>query len=109
MSVSTKTTHLLVGPNPTTAWKNLQAADMNITTISEDDAFVLIRTTQPTTTTPLSLILEEDEWVGCDSCFQWRKVPSNFRFHHNQNFFCHMIPSMTCAVPEDEWDEKEQA
>jgi hypothetical protein len=74
---------------------------MNVTTFVEDDAFVLIRTTRPTST-PLIIILEEDERVGCDSCVRWRKVPSNFLFHHNQTFFCRMIPSMTCVVPEEE-------
>ena len=104
-NLSIKTTHLLVGPNPTAAWKVLQAEKMGIKIVNEYGAFDLISTSQPTA--PLSSIHEEEEWVGWDSCSKWRKVPSNFRFHRNQNFFCHMIPLMTCDVQEEEWDEKE--
>jgi len=103
--VSGKTTHLLVGPNPTAPWKVLRAQEMKIKIINEYDAFDLISTNQPTA--QVRSIHEEEEWVRCDSCSKWRKVPSNYHFHRNQNFFCHMIPLMTCDVQEEEWDEKE--
>ncbi len=47
MQISAKTTHLLVGPNPTAAWKVLRAQQMNTEIINEYDAFDLIRTSQP--------------------------------------------------------------
>jgi len=52
--------------------------------------------------------LEDEEWVGCDSCSKWRKVPSGFQFDRNKSFFCNMIESLTCDTPEEQWDDKEE-
>ena len=47
------------------------------------------------------------EWVGCDKCEKWRKVPRNFQFDRSKDFFCSMIPKMTCDTKEEPWDEKD--
>ncbi len=48
------------------------------------------------------------EWVSCDKCFNWRKVPTGFTFDRSEGFFCSMIESLTCDTPgadsEDEWE-----
>ena len=52
--------------------------------------------------------LEDEEWVGCDGCSKWRKVPAGFQFDRSKSFFCSMIESLTCDAPEEEWDEEEE-
>lgn len=49
--------------------------------------------------------LEDEEWVGCDGCLKWRKVPIGFQFDRNASFFCNMIEMLTCDMPEEEWDD----
>jgi hypothetical protein len=52
--------------------------------------------------------LEDEEWVGCDGCSKWRKVPTGFTFDRSKSFFCSMIESLTCDTPEEQWDEEEE-
>ena len=52
--------------------------------------------------------LEDEEWVGCDGCSKWRKVPAGFQFDRSKSFFCSMIESLTCDTPEEQWDEEEE-
>mmetsp|Transcript_55365 Transcript_55365/g.81387 ORF Transcript_55365/g.81387 Transcript_55365/m.81387 type:complete len:686 (-) Transcript_55365:79-2136(-) len=50
----------------------------------------------------------EDEWVGCDGCSKWRKVPNGFQFDRNKSFFCSMIEPLSCETPEEHWDDEEE-
>ena len=43
------------------------------------------------------------EWVACDDCEKWRKVPRGFQFDRDKNFFCHMLPKMSCDIKEEPW------
>jgi hypothetical protein len=52
--------------------------------------------------------LEDEEWVGCDGCSKWRKVPTGFQFDRSKSFFCSMIESLTCETPEEQWDDSEE-
>lgn len=52
--------------------------------------------------------LEDEEWVGCDGCSKWRKVPTGFTFDRSKSFFCSMIESLSCDTPEEQWDEEEE-
>lgn len=45
------------------------------------------------------------EWVGCDACEKWRKVPRGFQFDRSKDFFCNMIPKITCETKEEPWEE----
>jgi hypothetical protein len=49
-----------------------------------------------------------EEWVGCDGCSKWRKVPVGFQFDRNKSFFCNMIETLTCETPEEKWDDEEE-
>jgi len=52
--------------------------------------------------------LEDEEWVGCDGCSKWRKVPNGFQFDRNKSFFCSMIEPLSCETPEEHWDDEEE-
>jgi hypothetical protein len=52
--------------------------------------------------------VEEDVWVGCDSCSKWRKVPRGFELDKDKSFFCYMLKDTTCATPEEEWGDDEE-
>lgn len=55
-----------------------------------------------------SVQLQDEEWVGCDGCSKWRKVPMGFQFDRNKSFFCNMIETLTCETPEEQWDDEEE-
>ena len=48
------------------------------------------------------------EWVGCDECQKWRKVPRGFQFDRAKIFFCSMMPKLSCDTKEEPWEEGEQ-
>jgi len=47
------------------------------------------------------------EWVLCDGCEKWRKIPKGFKFDRSKNFFCNMIPKLTCDAKEESWEQNE--
>jgi len=49
------------------------------------------------------------EWVACDECEKWRKVPRGFQFDRTKNFFCKMIPKLSCDTAEEAWEQNEKS
>ena len=47
----------------------------------------------------------DKDWVGCDSCLKWRKIPRGFKFDPDKSFFCNMMPKITCDTKEEHWEE----
>lgn len=62
----------------------------------------------PSSSDDPSAPLEDEEWVGCDGCSKWRKVPTGFQFDRSKAFYCSMIESLTCDTPEEQWDDSEE-
>jgi hypothetical protein len=48
------------------------------------------------------------EWVLCDKCEKWRKVPRGFQFDRSKDFYCEMLPKMTCDSKEEAWEQDDQ-
>jgi hypothetical protein len=46
------------------------------------------------------------EWVACDDCQKWRKVPRGFHVDKDKNFYCNMLPKMSCEMKEEEWGKE---
>ena len=56
--------------------------------------------------------IEIDNWLSCDKCNKWRKLPHSTTFikldnlnenHYEKGFKCDFIRGLNCQVPEEKW------
>ena len=50
---------------------------------------------------------EKDNWINCNLCKKWRKLPIDtyFEFKDNNIFICNQVQGLNCNIPEEKYTE----